>query len=50
LAPFKPPHIVEKLQMLIRGDLVKLVDWFDLLFHGAPWILLILKAGLSLKK
>jgi len=50
LAPYKPPHIVEKLQMLARGNLVKPVDWFDLLFHGVPWLLLIVKAGLSLKK
>ena len=50
LAPYKPPHIVEKLQMLVRGNLVKPVDWFDLLFHGVPWLLLLLKAGLALKK
>ena len=50
LAPYKPPHIVEKLQMLVRGTLVKPVDWFDLLFHGVPWLLLLLKAGLALKK
>ncbi len=43
LAPFSPPHIVEKIAMLIRGNLVKPLDWFDLLFHGIPWILLILK-------
>jgi hypothetical protein len=50
LAPYKPPHIVEKLQMLVKGNLVKPVDWFDLFFHGVPWILLIIKAGLTLKK
>jgi hypothetical protein len=52
LAPFRPPHIVEKLQMLARGDLVRLIDWFDLLFHGTPWLLLIGKviAGLVLAK
>ena len=43
LAPFSPPHIVEKLSMLIRGNLIKPLDWFDLLLHGFPWILLILK-------
>lgn len=43
LAPFTPPHIVEKLGMLFRGELVKPVDWFDLFLHGAPWILLVLK-------
>ena len=50
LAPFTPPHIVEKLQMLAKGKLVKPIDWFDMFFHGIPWILLILKAGLTLKK
>jgi hypothetical protein len=43
LAPFTPPHIIEKVSMLIQGNLVKPLDWFDLLFHGVPWILLFLK-------
>jgi len=50
LAPFAPPHIVEKLQMLVKGKLVRPIDWFDLFLHGIPWILLIIKAGISLKK
>ena len=44
LAPFTPPHIVEKLGMLAAGKLVKPIDWFDLFFHGAPWLLLAAKA------
>lgn len=44
LAPYYPPHLVEKLIMLVRGRLVRPVDWFDLFFHAAPWLLLILKA------
>lgn len=43
LAPFSPPHIVEKLSMLIKGNLVRPIDWFDLILHGFPWILLLLK-------
>ncbi len=43
LAPFTPPHIVEKLQMLAAGTLVRPLDWFDLMFHGAPWLLLLAK-------
>ncbi len=43
LAPFKPPHIVEKLIMLSKGKLVRPLDWFDLILHSIPWILLILK-------
>jgi len=44
LAPFVPePHIWEKLKMLAEGNLVKPIDIFDLLLHGAPWLLLIAK-------
>ncbi len=46
LAPFKPPHIWEKLNMLFRLQLTRPVDWFDLFFHGLPWLLLILKLSL----
>jgi hypothetical protein len=48
LAPFTPPHIWEKLQMLSKGQLVRPIDWFDLALHGAPWVLLILKAAASM--
>jgi hypothetical protein len=44
LAPFSPPHIVEKLQMLSRGELTKPIDQFDLVFHAIPWLLLGAKA------
>lgn len=43
LAPFAPPHVWEKLNMLIAGELIRPIDWFDLLAHGSPWILLLLK-------
>ena len=44
LAPFMPePHLWEKLKMLTSGELTKPVDIFDLLLHGTPWILLIIK-------
>lgn len=49
LAPFAPPHVYEKLRMLFRGELVRLIDWFDLLLHGTPWVLLLLKAAATLK-
>jgi hypothetical protein len=45
LAPFRPPHLVEKLQMLFRGALVRPIDWFDLFLHGAPWVLLVAKVA-----
>ena len=45
LAPFAPvPHVVEKVGMLFRGQLVQPIDWFDLVMHGAPWALLVGKA------
>lgn len=45
LAPFTPePHVWEKLKMLANGELTQLVDGFDLLMHGAPWVVLVLKA------
>jgi len=49
LAPFWPPHIVEKILMLVRGRLVRPIDWFDLLLHGTPWVLLVLKLIYSKK-
>ena len=49
LAPYKPPHVWEKLLMLSEGTLKRPIDWFDLFMHGAPWVLLILKAVFSFK-
>jgi len=48
LAPFTPPHIWEKLQMLLRGELIRPIDWFDFIMHGIPWVVLVLKAIQSL--
>ena len=44
LAPFRPePHLVEKLRMLVNGQLVRPVDIFDLLMHGGPLLLVTAK-------
>lgn len=44
LAPFMPePHLVEKIRMLVQGNLKKPLDIFDLFFHATPFILLTLK-------
>jgi hypothetical protein len=44
LAPFVPePHIWEKLKMLAAGELARPIDIFDLVLHGAPWVLLGIK-------
>ncbi len=43
LAPFVPePHIWGKLKWIAGGAAgMQLMDWFDVLLHGTPWILLI---------
>ena len=44
LAPFAPePHLWEKLKMLFAGTLTRPIDMFDLLLHGGPLVLLVLK-------
>jgi len=44
LAPFAPePHLVEKLKMLMAGNLVRPIDIFDFVMHGSPWVLIMLK-------
>ena len=44
LAPFTPePHVWEKLRMLAGGTLTRPLDIFDLVLHGLPWVLLVLR-------
>ena len=44
LLPFSPePHLWQKLKMLASGTLVRPIDIFDLLMHGAPLLLLAIK-------
>ena len=51
LAPFSPqPHVLEKLGMLFDGTLSRPIDIFDLVLHGTPWVLLIIKAVTQLLK
>jgi hypothetical protein len=43
-APVRPrPHVLEKLEMLFSGALNRPLDIFDLVFHLAPSILLLIK-------
>lgn len=45
LAPFTPqPHLFEKIQMMVNGQLSNGVDIFDLFLHGMFPLLLITKA------
>jgi hypothetical protein len=50
LAPFgATPHLVEKWRFLFAGTLRRPLDWFDLVLHTAPLLLLVAKvvAGLA---
>ncbi|MEX5578729.1 RND transporter [Pseudophaeobacter sp. A-200-2] len=50
LAPFFPePHLWEKLRMLFAGELQRALEGFNLLMHGAPLVLLVLKAARDLR-
>lgn len=42
LAPFVPePHIVGKIRWVAGGAVgMTAMDWFDLVFHGFPWVFL----------
>ena len=42
LAPFTPPHIWEKAQWIAGGAKgMQAMDWFDVVLHGTPWVLLL---------
>ena len=42
LAPFSPePHVWEKLKWISSGaEGMQLIDWFDFVMHGSPWVIL----------
>jgi len=50
LAPFYPePHIVGKIRWIVGGaNDMQLMDWFDTLLHGFPFIILIRIISLKL--
>jgi len=50
LAPFVPePHIWGKLRWVAGGAIgMTPIDWFDLVFHGLPWLLLVRLAIIKL--
>jgi hypothetical protein len=43
LAPFVPePHILGKIRWVAGGAInMQPLDWFDLVWHGLPWLLLL---------
>ena len=50
LAPFVPePHIWGKIKWIAGGaEGMGAIDWFDVLLHGSPWMLLIVSLVLKL--
>jgi hypothetical protein len=56
LAPFNPPHLLGKIQWILGGNAfsgenaMQFQDYFDVLLHGLPWILLIVSGILHLFK
>lgn len=44
------PHLLEKIDMLMAGTLIKPLDMFDLVLHSAPIILLVLKTIMFFKQ
>lgn len=51
LAPFAPePHLLGKLRWVAGGATgMGLMDWGDLLMHGAPWVWLLVSLGLVVR-
>lgn len=50
LAPFFPePHLFGKLRWVAGGAVgMKPLDWFDLVWHGLPWLLAIRLGAMKL--
>ena len=45
LAPFIPePHLWGKIKWIAGGAMgMGIIDWFDVVLHGFPWIILLVK-------
>ena len=52
LAPYFPePPVLGKLKWILGGaNEMQLMDWFDFILHGAPFLLLIRIAVISIRK
>lgn len=49
LTPFGESHFIQKWRSLFDGTLRRPLDWFDLLMHTAPLLLLAAKVALLLR-
>jgi len=45
-----PPRVGKINKMFFSKTLVRPIDWFDLIMHAAPWILLLIKIVLTMKE
>ncbi len=51
LAPFTPePHIWKQILNLWLGRPIAMLDWIDILMHGAPWLALIIFGVRDIKR
>ncbi|MGK2859273.1 MAG: RND transporter [Thermoanaerobaculia bacterium] len=50
LLPFGNSHLLEKSRMLMAGTLRRPLDWFDLVWHLAPLLLLVAKVVAQLTR
>jgi hypothetical protein len=51
VAPITPePHLIEKLRLLGRGELVRPLDILDLGMHAAPLVLVAIKHWRALRR
>jgi hypothetical protein len=49
-APFSSePHLLQKLRMLLAGELARPIDVFDLALHGSPLVLLAVRVGYDVR-
>jgi hypothetical protein len=51
VAPISPePHLIEKTRMLFQGTLTQPIDIFDLMYHTAPLVILVLRVWRQFKR
>lgn len=51
LAPFSPePHLFGKVRWVLGGaEGMAMMDWFDLLLHGIPWLYFLTSVIITLR-
>jgi hypothetical protein len=50
ITPLGESHLMQKWRMLFGGTLRRPLDWFDLVLHTTPLLLLLLKLFLFLRR